>query len=439
MMQKKFEQVLMPVATKIGNNVVLRSLRDGFLVIMPLIIVTSMFLLFGNFPIPGWADFWAGILGKQWTEWFSAVSNSVFNFTGLLSCFGISYAYGKNRGLHAVNSAAVAIISFLILTPTTLTVGKKTFSAVETVFLGPNGVFLGIITAIISVEIFKFAVKRNWTIKMPDGVPPAVMESFDALIPSALVVLFFFFVRVIFSLTDFNTAYNFIYSMLQAPLTHVGNSLGSVTLYNFLASLLWCFGINGPTITNSVWSPIFFVLSQDNLRAWQAGKAIPNVYNQQFIDMFTTYGGGGSTLSLLIIMLTICRSKRVRELGKLAIIPGIFGINEPVIFGLPVVLNPIIAIPFILVPVINTIISGIVFSLGWVPLTNGVMLTWTTPPLISGWLSTGSWLGSALQLFEMVLDLFIYYPFIKVLDNQYLRDEKAAEELNDVDIDFSNI
>ena len=109
------------------------------------------------------------------------------------------------------------------------------------------------------------------------------------------------------------------------------------------------------------------------------------------------------------------------------------------IFGGPVILNPIIAFPFILVPVINTIISGIVFSLGWVPSTNGVMLTWTTPPLISGWLSTGSWLGSALQLFEMVLDLFIYYPFIKVLDNQYLRDEKAAEELNDVDIDFSNI
>ncbi|WP_033613668.1 PTS sugar transporter subunit IIC [Lactiplantibacillus fabifermentans] len=438
-MQKKFEQVLMPFATKLGNNVVLMSLRDGFLIITPLIIVTSIFLLLGNFPIPGWESFWTGILGPHWTEWFSSVSNSVFSFTGVLACFGIAYAYGKNRGLHGINSAAVAFISFLIMTPTTVEVGKKTVGAVETVFLGPNGIFLGIITAIISVEVFRFAVRHHWTIKMPDGVPPAVAQSFDALIPSALVVLVFFLVRILFSLTDFNTAYNFIYTMLQAPLKNVGNSLPSVTLYNFLASLLWCFGINGPAITNSVWSPIFFVLTQDNLSAWRAGEHLPHIYTQQFIDIFTTYGGGGSTLSLLILMLTICHSKRIRELGKLAIVPGIFGINEPVIFGLPVVLNPIIAIPFIIVPVVNTLISGVVFTLGWVPYTNGVMLPWTTPPIISGWLSTGSIYGSILQLFELVLGILIYYPFIKMLDNQYLDEEKKAAELEDIDIDFSMV
>lgn len=438
-MQKQFEKVLMPVATKLANNVVLRSLRDGFLIITPLIIVTSIFLLIGNFPIPGWESFWTSVLGPQWSEWFSAVSNSVFSFTGLLSCFGIAYAYGKNRGLHAVNSAAVAIVSFLIMTPTSVTVGKKTVGAVETQFLGPNGIFLGIFTAIIAVEIFRFAIKRNWTIKMPDGVPPAVSESFDALIPSALVVLVFFIVRVVFSLTDYQTAYNFIYTLIQSPLKNVGNSLPSVLLYNLLSSVLWCFGINGPTIVNSVWSPIFFALTQDNLTAYNAGAALPHIYTQQFIDIFTTYGGGGSTLSLLILMLTVCKSKRVRELGKLAIVPGIFGINEPVIFGLPVVLNPIIAIPFIIVPVLNTAISGFVFSMGWVPYTNGVMLPWTTPPLISGWLSTGSILGSILQLFELILGIVIYYPFIKMLDKQYLSEESAVEEDADIDIDFSTI
>lgn len=124
-MQNKAEKILMPIATKLGNNVVLRSLRDGFLIITPLIIVTSFFLLIGNFPIPGWSEFWTGILGSHWSEWFSSVSNSVFSFTGLLGCFGISYAYAKNRGLQAVNASAVAIISFLILTPTTLTVVRK--------------------------------------------------------------------------------------------------------------------------------------------------------------------------------------------------------------------------------------------------------------------------------------------------------------------------
>lgn len=109
------------------------------------------------------------------------------------------------------------------------------------------------------------------------------------------------------------------------------------------------------------------------------------------------------------------------------------------IFGLPVVLNPIIAIPFIIVPVVNTLISGIVFSLHWIPYTNGVMLPWTTPPLISGWLSTGSWLASVLQPFELVLGVLIYYPFVKMLDKQYLNEEAVAEEAEDVDIDFSNI
>jgi PTS system cellobiose-specific IIC component len=227
--------------------------------------------------------------------------------------------------------------------------------------------------------------------------------------------------------------------MLQAPLKGAGNSLPSVLLYNFIAMLLWCFGINGPTITNSVWSPIFFVLTQDNLTAFQKGLKLPHIYTQQFIDIFTTYGGGGSTLSLLIVMLTVCRSKRVRELGKLAILPGIFGINEPIIFGLPVVLNPIIAIPFIIVPVLNTLISGLVFQAGWVPYTNGVMLPWTTPPIISGWLSTGSWTGSVLQLFELILGVLIYYPFIKMLDRQYLSEELAAEKADDIDIDFDEV
>ena len=236
----------------------------------------------------------------------------------------------------------------------------------QTQYVGPNGIFLGLIIALISVEVYRFAVKKNWTIKMPEGVPPAVTQSFDALIPSALVILLFFLIRIIFSLTSFQTAYNFIYTVLQSPLKHVGISLPSVLLYNFLASFLWFFGINGPTITNSVWQPIFFVATQDNLKAFQNHTALPHIYTQPFIDLFTTYGGGGSTLALLIVVFAICRSKRIRELGKLAILPGIFGINEPVIFGLPIVLNPVIVIPFILCPVLNTFISGVVMKLGWV-------------------------------------------------------------------------
>lgn len=424
-MQKKFEEVLTPFADRLANNVVLRSLRDGFLLITPLIIIISLFLLVGNFPIPGWTAFWIKIFGHRWLDWFSAVSNSVFSFTGLLSCFGISYAYGKNRGLVAVHATAVAIVSFLILTPTTVTVQHQTVGAVKTVYLGPNGIFLGLFTALVSVELFRFAIRKNWTIKMPKGVPDMVRESFDVLLPSGFVILIFFLIRIFFSLTSVGTAHNFIYTMLQVPLKHVGNSLGSVLLYIFLASVLWCFGINGPSVVNSIWSPIFFVLTQDNLKAFQSGQPLPHIYTEQFIEDFSTYGGGGSILSLLIVMLFFCKSSRIKELSKLTIIPSVFGIGEPLIYGLPVVLNPIITIPFVITPLVNVLLSGLAFTIHLVPYPNGVTLPWTTPPIISGWLTTGSWQGAALQLIEIVIGIFIYYPFAKILDRQFLLEEKT--------------
>lgn len=423
-MQEKIEKNLMPIADRLANNVVLRSLRDGFLIITPLIIVISIFLLIGNFPIPGWTNFWVGIFGQRWLDWFSAISGSVYNFIGLLSCLSISYIYGKNRGLEPINTTVVAVVVFLILTPTTVKVDQTTVSAVKTMYIGPNGIFLGLLTALISVELFRFAIKRNWTIKMPKGLPEMVSQSFSVLLPSGFVILVFFLIRILFSLTSMKTAYNFIYITLQAPLKNVGNSLGSVLLYILLASVLWCFGINGPSVVNSVWSPIFFVLTQDNLKAFQSGRALPHIYTEQFIENFSTYGGGGSILSLLIVMLLFCRSQRIKELGKLTILPSIFGIGEPLIYGLPVVLNPIIAIPFVITPLVNVLLSGMAFTFHLVPYTNGVMLPWTTPPIISGWLTTGSIWGAALQLIEIIIGIFIYYPFIKVLDRQYLATEK---------------
>ena len=151
--------------------------------------------------------------------------------------------------------------------------------------------------------------------------------------------------------------------------------------------------------------------------------------------MFATFGGGGSTLSLIIVMVIFCKSQRVKKLSQLSLVPSIFGINEPIIFGLPIVLNPILLIPFALVPTINIIISYFAMDWGIVPYTNGIQLPWTTPPIISGFLVSG-WQASVLQALLIVLGMAIYYPFIKVLDDQYLRQEKEAEELDAEEIDF---
>ncbi|MBS4536756.1 PTS sugar transporter subunit IIC [Clostridium sp. D2Q-14] len=254
------------------------------------------------------------------------------------------------------------------------------------------------------------------------------------------MIQLFFLVRIGFELTSYESAHNYIYIVLQTPLMGVGNSLGAQIVYVVSSSVFWFFGINGPAVTNSVFFPIFRTLSIENLAAFEAGLPLPHIYTGQFVDLFQTFGGGGSTLSLVILMMMVCKSQRIRKLGNLSIVPGIFGINEPIIFGLPIVLNPIMIIPFIGVPFVNTVLSAIAFETGFLPYTNGVALPWATPLGFSGYLSTGSMKAAIFQVILVALGCLVYYPFIKVLDKNYLKDEQSNTEEDELeDISFEDL
>lgn len=441
-MFSKVESVLMPVAVKLGQNKVLIAIRDGFLITTPLIIVGSIFLLIANFPVPHWSEFWAGIFGTGWENWVTRVSGAVFDTVGFFSCLGTAYAYAREIKSDAIQAAAVAAISFLILTPNTIEIkGADPVGALSFDYLGTNGIFIGLVVAFVSVIVYSYTTKKGWTIKMPDGVPPAVTKSFAALVPSAIVMLIFFLVNILFGLTPFETAHNFIYEILQVPLKGAGNTLIAQIIYSLACTIFWFFGINGPAVANSVFGPITKVLTMENLDAFQHGKDLPNIFTDPFSNFFTNFGGGGSTLSLVIVMMLFCRSKRIKQLGRLAIVPGIFGINEPIIFGLPIVLNPIIIIPFILTPTVNLLLSTFVTEIGLIPYTTGVSLPWTTPIGFSGYLSTGSVVAAIYQFALLALGCLIYYPFIKALDKQYLKDEADAEaaKLAEEEISFDDI
>ena len=316
-----------------------------------------------------------------------------------------------------------------------------TVSGLSFDYIGPNGIFMALICAILGVWLFCYAYKKGWTIKMPQGVPPAVMDSFAALVPSAIVMACAFLIRIVFSFTEFGTMQDFIVAILQTPLEGLGDTLGANLLYTFMCSFLWFFGINGPAVANSVYF-IGNVLTAKQLMAFEAGQALPYIFTNPFSNFFTNFGGGGSTLSLVILMVTVCKSKRIKQLGRLSIVPGFFGINEPIIFGLPIVLNPIIIIPFIFVPMINLTLSYWATLADIIPRTTGVSLPWTTPIGFSGWLSTGSWKAAVWQIFLLVLGILIYYPFIKTLDKKYLEDEQKAEanaEEAEEDFDFADL
>ena len=431
------EKIMGSSAEKLGNNKVLIAIRDGFLVSTPLIIVASIFLVIANFPIPGYVDFLAQFFGQGWPSKMDAIIDSTFSVLGLLGAVGIGYAYARQLESDPIAGGAVALVCFLIITPKVHSdfvnaANGKAFNGFALAHLGSAGMFLAMITAIISVKIFVTIKNKGWVIKMPDGVPPAVTQSFAALIPSAFAMFFFFVVYLVFSATDYQYAHNFIYKILQAPLMGFGQSLIFEPIYQFLSTLFWFFGINGPAVTNTVFNPIHLALTAENLEAFKQGATLPNICTGPFGDFFGNFGGGGSTLSLVFLMVFFGKSERMKKLGRLAIIPGIFGINEMIIFGLPVVLNPLIVIPFILTPLVNTILSTIATLIGLIPYTTGAALPWTTPFFFSGWLATGSIVAGLFQIVLIIIGMCIYYPFFRVIDKQYLHEEhQAANSLSD--------
>jgi len=440
-MMQKLEKFLMPIANVLSKNKVLSAIRDGFLITVPITIVGSIFLLIANFPLEGFLNLMTSIFGVGWDAYLGRVSTIAFDCVALLGVLSIGYCYAREKGLeNRIGGAVVALVCFLIITPQKAVVELEgaaeaaSFSGFQFTFLGTAGMFLAMITAILSVEIYAWAIKKKLVIRMPEGVPPAVMESFASLIPSAIAMIVFFVVSLIFDHTTFEYAHYFIYRVLQAPLVGLGRLAGFEAIYQFLSTLFWFFGINGPAVTNTIFNPIHKVLTVENYEAAQAGLEMTNIFTSGFSDFFCNFGGGGSTLGLVIMMAFLGKSNRLKTLGKLSLPAGIFGINEPIIFGLPIVLNPLMAIPFILTPVVNTVIGYIATVTGLMPITLGVQLPWTCPIIFSGFLVTGSVIGSVVQIVELAVDILIYYPFFKLLDKRYLDDEsKLGDKKDEID------
>ena len=444
----KLENVLGPIAEKLNNNKVLAAIRDGFLIATPLIIASSFFLLVQNFPVPGYADFMAGIFGEDWSLYLGSVSGATFSLLAILNVIGIGYSYAKQLDSDGAIGAVVSLVAYFIITPQRhpefTNEAGDVFRGFSFSHLGSEGLFLAMLAAIISVRVLVWVEDKGWIIKLPEGVPPMVMQSFSALIPAFFSITFFFIIRIVFGMTSYEYANDFIYSVLQTPLMGLGRNPFFPVIYQFLSTLFWFFGINGPAVTNTVFGPIATALTFENLDAYQAfgmGADLPNIYTSSFSNFFGNYGGGGSTLSLVIVMLLFGKSERLKQLSKLSILPGIFGINEMVIYGVPMVLNPIMIIPFLLAPVLNISLAYGATAIGLIPRTFGLSIPWTTPIFFSGWLATGSIIASFFQIFLLVLGCLLYYPFFKVLDKQYLEQEDLdaqkdeTDELDEISLD----
>ena len=427
---EKIEQPIMVVGEKLNNNKALRILRDAFMLAFPLTIFGSIMLIIANFP---YLDKLLGAEGlANLQNLLNPASTATMSIATVFVCLGIGYYFSKEEEVDPIFGAAIALTSFLLLTPFAAPIGETgemLGGVLDINRLGAKGMFVGMFGSFLSAWIYVKVVKKNLIIKMPPSVPTAVSKSFAALIPAVVTLTVFLFIRIGFSFTPWGNVHDFIYEIIQTPLTNLGKGLAATLIAVFAIQLLWFFGLHGQIIVNSVVDPIWNTLSLENFTAFQAGQEIPNVVTKQFMETFTVgLGGTGMTLIVLILILAFMKSRQLKEVGKLALPAGIFNVNEPTIFGLPIVLNPIIAIPWIIAPIIATTVAYFAMATGIVPPTTGVAVPWTTPVFISGILATNSVMGGVLQLVQMAVVGIVWFPFLKALDKRNVIEEKKFEE-----------
>ncbi|MHA4091852.1 PTS cellobiose transporter subunit IIC [Bacillus cereus] len=427
------EKYVMPVAGKVAEQRHLQAIRDGIILTMPFLIIGSFFLIISALPIPGYNEFMAGLFGENWQRALGYPVSATFNIMALIAVFGIAYRLGEYYKVDALASGALSLVTFLLATPFQVAYiipsTKESVlveGAIPAALMGSQGLFVAMIIALISTELYRFIVQKKIIIKMPETVPPAVTRSFAALVPGFIVVTVIWILRLIIENTSFGSIHNIVGQILQEPLSVLGASLWGAIIAVILVHVLWSCGIHGATIVGGVMSPVWLSLMDQNRVAFQAGQDVPNTITAQFFDLWIYMGGSGATLALVVGMLLFARSQQLKSLGRLSIAPGIFNINEMVTFGMPIVMNPLLLIPFILVPVVLTIVSYFAMEWGWGARPSGAAVPWTTPILFSGYLGSGGKIsGVILQLVNFALAFFIYLPFLKIWDKQKLAEEKG--------------
>ena len=411
----KLSEKIMPLANWLGDNRYLMVLRDSFMLAFPLTMFGSIIVVINNLPF--FNDDTKGMLSNL----LGNGQNATMSIMTVFVTFGIGYYLSQSYDVEGIFGGAVAFSSFLILTPFFMSTesGETVNGVLSLDRLGAKGMFLGMIAAFVAAEIYCRVTKRGWQIRMPDGVPPAVTKSFAAMIPAILTLTVFLVINAVMVGAFNANLHDVIYDVIQKPLTGLGSSLPATLVSIFFIQFLWFFGLHGQIIVNSVMDPIWNTLMLDNLEAYKAGESLPHIVTKPFMETFTVgLGGSGMTLAVVIILAFLMKKKQYTDIGRLALGPGIFNVNEPVIFGLPIVLNATILIPWVLAPIVVTTLNYLVMAAGIVPAPTGVSVPWTVPIIASGVLATNSWLGGLLQVIDFLIVGMIWLPFLRALDKQ---------------------
>ncbi len=418
-MNSKFQDTLMkyimPIANKVEQQKHLQAIKDGMISIIPIIIVGSISLL----PLAI-----ANLLGSGPVYDFLNAHMSVLTYAGMfttdmLSIYAamfIAIALAKSYGICGNLTGATAIMVHLILS------GLSIEGGMDISYLGASGLFNCIVSAILSVEVTRILKKKNIIIKLPDSVPSMVGESFAALIPLIVNAVIAIAIANISLAASGKVFPAFIMSIL-APAISTMDTLPALLLVIFLTQFLWFFGLHGPSITSAVWASFAIAYEAENMANYAAGLPVEHVFTFGMYYGVLQIGGSGLTIGLVLMMMR-SKAKSLKSIGTVGIVPSIFGINEPIIFGAPIILNPFLFIPFVFGPLVITVISYLSMTSGLVgkPIAGPPGFL---PPGVGAFLMTLYWKCVVLVFVNLIIMTIFYYPFFKMMEADELKKEQG--------------
>ncbi len=421
-MKEKLEllfEKMTPIINKISTNKFLQGLSGGMMATLPITVVGSFALLLAVVPMGPITTF---ITDSGLKEVFLAVNTFTMGLLGvymaILIAKNLTQQYLPNDD--GITAAVISFLGFMIVTPLGTT--KDQVSAIPTTWLGSQGAFSAIVVATLTVVIYKYCKEHNLTIKMPDGVPPMTANVFAGIIPFVLVSVLFIAIRYIFSLTSVGCLHQAVYTLLQIPMQQLGGNIGTVLLVAFLAQVLWFFGIHGQNVLSPFYSPVWLAMDAANLAAFSAGKVGPNIVGNAFFNIFYF---GGYQIALCILMFQ-SKSRQHKEFAKLGIGPSLFGIGEPLNFGMPLILNFKFIFPFLTNGVIGLAIAYIAIATGLVPHLNGTAYVFGLPFGVAAFLQ-GGWKVLALAVVtNIIVPYFLWMPWVKMADKEALKQEQGT-------------
>jgi PTS system cellobiose-specific IIC component len=385
--------------TTLSENVYLSAIRAGMVAIVPLTIVGGLFLIVTHLPVAGWEARIAPYLPV-----LQIPVTATFGVLAVFACLAVAYDLGKRLGQEAIASASMAAVVFLMLQ---IDPANATFRMDG---LGSNGLFTAILIALVVVRVQKFFADRNLVIRLPASVPPIVYESFLSLTPLLFLVVSFWLLRFVAGV-DINGAVQSVF----APMVFALNTLPGILVYALLVTLLWSIGINGDNTLDAFVAPIFLQYLSANVAALTAGQPLPYVTAYGFFTAFVNVGGTGATIALALVLWN-SREPGFRKVSRLSLPTQVFQINEPIFFGLPIVLNPIFMIPYVFNALILT--TGSYLLMQWNVIHKPfVNVPWTTPPIIGHYLvSGGDWRAAVWGAVSIVIAMMVYFPFARAAE-----------------------